>query len=165
MLFFVCPGCVSKFGQNLKTSLNTLADNTKAAILQTKDKKDSGGYYMHTVKLPNESISIIAEWFTGNAMNWKELAKCNPTIKPDRIFLGDTIKIPHILMTRWKPIPQEFVAKYQTEPKKKHRKSLPRAQANPAQEEKNTPPVLQPAPEPEEDEIPLLFGPKNYPRE
>ncbi len=164
LTLLTCAGCIDKIGQDLQRSFKSITEQTKVAPHKAKDEKYAGGYHMHTVKLPNESMSIIAEWFTGDAMNWKELAKCNPKIKPNRIFLGDTIRIPKIMMTRWEPIPPEFVAKYQPETKRKQGKSSPHTEVKPAQANP-TPQELQAAPEPAKEEIPVLFGPKNYPKE
>jgi hypothetical protein len=107
------------------------------------------------VRFPDESISIIAKWFTGNLSNWKVLAKCNPKINPNRIFLGDEVRIPRILMTRQDPITHEFVEQAQPGPKRIQAKKPIRPQATIVKTETT--------PKPVEEEEPPLFGPKAYP--
>ena len=136
-------------------------DSRSNAIYERRDRAVlSPGYYTHAVKLSGESLSIIAKWFTGDLDNWETLAKYNPTINPNRIFLGDKIKIPRHLMIRHDRMTQEFIDKSQ--PKLRQRVS-PAAPPEKTGEEEPQPAVVQPEPEPEEE--PFLFGPKGYPSE
>ncbi len=123
---------------------------------QAGDKAYPEGYYVHTVSVPNESISIIARWYTGDQKNWVVLAKCNPAIKPNRIFLGNKIKIPRNMITRQTPLPPEFVQQSQAEPQLKRKKKI-------SQEKTTiTPITTTPPATPEKEEVPLLFGPKGF---
>ena len=121
------------------------------------------GYYIHTVSVPNENISIIAKWYTGEQRNWVVLVKCNPAIKPNRIFLGNEIKIPRSIMTRHTELPAEFVHQSYSGAQKK---KTPEA---PAPETQTKKPAIQPAAEEKStkptksvEEEPLFFGPKGY---
>jgi LysM repeat protein len=77
-------------------------------------------YFIYTVKWPNESLSIIAAWYTGQIDNWKALAKVNPELDPNRINIGDKIRIPEELMKTHNPPTQEFVDSLVPKPKKPH---------------------------------------------
>jgi hypothetical protein len=80
---------------------------TTTPMSATKQSPDQ--YFIHQVKWPNESLSIIAKWYTGSVMNWKALAEANPEMEPTVIHLGDRIRIPaHMLKTR-DPMPEAFV--------------------------------------------------------
>lgn len=103
-------------------------------------------YFVHTVALPGESLSIIAKWYTGDLKNWETLAWHNPTINPNRIFKGDTIQIPRDLLVREDPMTQEFVDESQPRPKRKTGTGKPGKE--------------QPAVESPEG-VPL-FGPRDY---
>jgi hypothetical protein len=152
-LFFLCAGCASKSTDNVETSIDSTQESQPGypgAVYEVGDEAYPGGYYIHTVKLPDESLSIIAKWFTGDLLNWEVLAKCNPTINPNRIFLGNQIRIPREIMTRQDPMTPEFVMESQPQVKKK-----------PAQT-KTTSPAVQTAPEPATEEEPMLFGPKGF---
>jgi hypothetical protein len=127
------------------------------------DELHPEGYYIHTVSVPNENISIIAKWYTGEQKNWVVLVKCNPAIKPNRIYLGNEIKIPRSLMTRDTELPAEFVHQSYSGAQRKKTTKAPVAQTQttkpaiqPAAEEKLTEPT-----KPVEEE-PLFFGPKGY---
>lgn len=166
-------GCVSTTTENVESTIEQpvqVPEEYTGGIYEAGDETYPGGYYIHTVELADESISIIAKWFTGNMMNWEVLAKCNPSINPNRIFLGNKIRIPRSLMTRQDPMTAEFVQESQPHPKKKG-KTKPKpspAKAetpdNKTQQPTVKEPAVPPAPEeaePVEDE-PLLFGPKDY---
>lgn len=99
-------------------------------------------YYVHTVKWQGESVSIISAWYTGTIDNWKELAAANPDINPDRIFVGNKIRVPEHLMTTRSPMPEEFVWNFVPK-QKKHTPAKPSA--------------------PKKTEEPELFGPKELP--
>lgn len=153
-VLLICAGCIPKAMNTSTTS--TSKNSTTADVISTRGDQDyPDGYYIHKVRFPDESISIIAKWFTGNLENWKVLAKCNPTITPNRIFLGDKIRIPRILMTRQDPITHEFVEQAQPGPKRIHAKKPSRSQAALVKTEATPQPV-------KEEELPL-FGPKGYP--
>jgi hypothetical protein len=65
--------------------------------------------YVHEVRWPGETLSLIARWYTGKEHNWREIAKANPGLIPTRISLGDKILIlPEMLKTR-EPMPREYI--------------------------------------------------------
>lgn len=124
---------------------------TTTAVYAPGDAEYPEGYYVHTVSIPAENISIIARWYTGAQKNWRVLVKCNPDIQANRIFIGDTIKIPRILLTRESPLPVEFVQQSHTSPQDKAKKKItPVKPVEPAA----------PATPPAATEDPLLFGPR-----
>jgi hypothetical protein len=94
--------------------------------------------YTHTVRWPGENLYIIAKWYTGNGENWKILARANPELDPDRIRVGETIRVPEKIMQTKKPLPQGFV---------QSRSETPAGRVS------SKPP----------EEPPRLFGPKPYP--
>jgi hypothetical protein len=171
LLFFLgltfavlCAGCASK---PPTVELETVAEPPPAeqlpqypgAVYEAGDEIYPDGYYIHTVTLPDESISIIAKWFTGDLLNWELLAKCNPEINPNRIFLGDKIRVPRILMTRQDPMTAEFVIESQPKPKRK--KTARPSPEKPAPDKTDTiAPAAESPAQPVEETEPVLFGPK-----
>ncbi|MBP1712155.1 MAG: hypothetical protein H6Q42_358 [Deltaproteobacteria bacterium] len=107
-------------------------------------------FHTHTVRFSGESISIIASWYTGDLENWKALAAANPTIDPNRIFLGNKILIPENMLKTRELMPKEFVDSFYE--KGRLRKPPAKATSPAAKEEK------------EKEEEPELFGPKSAPR-
>jgi len=97
--------------------------------------------FVHTVQWPQETVSIIAKWYTGEFENWKALMDTNPKLKRNRISIGSKILIPEDFLKTRESMPQEFLAKFTSKKKKK---------ASPS-----TPP-------PEEEKEPDLIGPKEY---
>lgn len=67
--------------------------------------------FIHTVRWPGETLSLIAKWYTGRHTNWKALAKANPELNPHRIFVGSKILIPHAILTTQTPMPRSAVVK------------------------------------------------------
>ncbi len=99
-------------------------------------------FYIHTVKYFGESLSIIAKWFTGDLKNWEKLAPVNPSLNPNRIYVGDRIRIPKSMMITQEGMPEEHVKQF----------LLPADGKPPAAQE--TPPAET------KDKTPVLFGPK-----
>lgn len=124
---------------------------TCCASVKTKPSEEKGqppgksDYFVHKIRWPGETLSIIAIWYTGNYRNWIALAKANPNLNPNRIFRGNRILIPSNLLKTRKELPKEFVAKFTSKPKRKV------AIAKPT-----------PAPPPEEEKEPELFGPRGF---
>ena len=172
----VCISCAAMKKDQPPESLDIPPDSRPGAIYERGGRAvPSSGYYTHAVKLPGESLSIIAKWFTGDLKNWETLAKHNPAINPNRIFLGDKIRIPRHLMIRHDLMTQEFIEESQPKPRQRIFPSAPPEktgeelqQEEPektveVEEEEPQPAVVQP--EPEQEEEPFLFGPRGYQRE
>lgn len=171
ILFFslTCAGCVSQKStqQQVETEVEAPIEyRYPGAIYEEGDEASPAGYYIHTVKLSDESISIIAKWFTGDLMNWEVLARYNPTINPNRIFLGDKIKIPRDIMTTHAPMTPEFVEASQPQARRKKAEITAQETKQQVKVEPASPTTVQstpePATEPVVEEEPLLFGPKGY---
>jgi hypothetical protein len=95
--------------------------------------------YEHTVRWTGETLSLIAQWYTGSWRNWKALADANPNLNPDRIAIGDVILIPTDLLKTQQPLPHDFVM--------------------PAEQKEEPKPTETKQPEKKADEL-ELFGPK-----
>ena len=80
-----------------------------ATVRPTKSKSPQTAQFMHTVRWPGESLSLIAKWYTGSYKNWRTLAKANPRINADHIKIGDKIIIPKKLLKTKKSMPRDFV--------------------------------------------------------
>ena len=94
-------GCatVDKYVQQISQKLPSWA----------KGSKSKPAYHYHTVRYPGETLSIIAEWYTGDVENWPYLVKANSKLDPDNISIGATVLIPKNLLHTSKPMPKEFV--------------------------------------------------------
>ncbi len=62
-------------------------------------------YFTHTVRGTGETFIAIARWYTGSGDNWERLARANPGIHPQRIHIGDAIRIPGEIVTTRRPMP------------------------------------------------------------
>ena len=100
--------------------------------------------YIHTVKWREETLQVIATWYTGNKENWQALADANPIINPDRLCIGNQIFIPQKLLKSREPLTREFIASLSRKPKK-----VTRERKKPA-----------PLPQVDIDDEFVLFGPK-----
>ena len=67
-------------------------------------------FYIHRVRWPGETLSVIAKWYTGSLKNWKALSKANPTLDLNRIVIGANIFIPEHLLKSHKPMPFSFLS-------------------------------------------------------
>ena len=118
---------------------------TKEPLPQKVAAKYTANYFAHTVKQDGEKMEMIAGWYTGNAANWKVIARANPKINPNRLKAGNKIFIPSKLLKTRQPISKSLSAPTAETPKPK-----------PTAAEKEITPV-------EEEEI-KIFGPKQFPK-
>mgnify|MGYP001208114546 CR=1 FL=1 len=137
-----------------KEFVDAVAKRHKTRKAQVGKAQPGSSYYYHKVKYPGESLSIIAKWYTGEVENWRALTKANPKLKPNRITVGDKIRIPNKLLHTEKPMPRSFVVG-----------SAKREQSKPSQAKsaKNTKKESEPStasPPEKEPEVFELFGPK-----
>ncbi len=66
-------------------------------------------YLEHRVQFQGETLSVIANWYTGSGRNWELVLDANPGVDPRRIRLGDLIRIPRELLSRQDPLPRSAV--------------------------------------------------------
>ena len=118
---------------------------TRKSMPQKVAARYTANYFAHTVKQDGEKMEMIAGWYTGNAANWKVIARANPKINPNRLKAGNEIFIPSKLLKTRQPI-----SKLQSAPTAE----IPKPQST-ASEKKITPV--------EEEEI-KIFGPKQFPK-
>ncbi len=95
----------------------------------------------HKVKWSGETLSIISLWYTGDQRNWKAIAQNNPNLNPNRIYIGNEILIPVVLVKTQNSLPKEYVDRFYS----KVKKEKPTPASSPGQ--------------PPEEEL-KLFGPK-----
>ncbi len=94
--------------QSVETKFSSADD--EAASLKPYSKNSN--YLVYRTQWPYETLSGIAEWFTGDSDNWKTLASANPKVKPTRIPAGAQILIPANLVKKKTPPPEGFAAKH-----------------------------------------------------
>ncbi len=66
-------------------------------------------YYVHQVRWPNESLELIAQWYTGSRTNWKKLAQATPNLRQNRLYHGNVVFIPLDLLQIETPMPKRYV--------------------------------------------------------
>lgn len=64
---------------------------------------------VHIVQCPEETLPMIAKWYTDSSQNWKKLANANPNIVVGHLFTGDRILLPSQLLKTSKEMPQQFI--------------------------------------------------------
>jgi hypothetical protein len=102
IFFWTLIGCstVDKYVDKVQDKLPSWA----------KSDRPKTTYHYHKVRWPGETLSIIAEWYTGDIENWRALAKANRKLDPGHIKIGTKIRIPRKLLRTSKPLPRDFVA-------------------------------------------------------
>lgn len=71
----------------------------------------------HTVKYQGETLAAISGWYLGDIKRWKEIQAVNPGLKPERIKIGDKIKIPADKAVKRDPFPKPKVSRKAPAPK------------------------------------------------
>jgi hypothetical protein len=112
--------------------------------------------FEHVVKWPDETLQNIAEWYTGNADNWKSLADANPQIDSNNLIEGNVIFIPENLLKNRKAFPKSFVSVSHEKPKPKPSPEIKKTTEKPKPKTPSKPPKKK---KDEKDEF-ELFGPK-----
>ena len=64
---------------------------------------------IHKVKWNRETLYTIALWYTGAGNNWRRLVAENPQINPQRMPIGELVRIPEVLLIRRRPMPVDFL--------------------------------------------------------
>lgn len=95
--FFVAPAC----GPRASTKGDPVTGHAREEAIE---------YLEHRVRVPGETLSLVAEWYTGSADNWMILAEHNPALDPRKIELGDAILVPELMLIRRDPPTESFVA-------------------------------------------------------
>jgi hypothetical protein len=89
------------------------------------------GGYLHSVRWQGETLSLIAQWYTGSWKNWRALADANRAIDPNRLAIGDRVLIPEGLLKNRKPLPRDLVLSLAA----KERAQQPASTLNPERDE------------------------------
>jgi hypothetical protein len=106
--------------------------------------------YLHEVRWPEESLAVIARWYTGRGENARILAKVTPNLRTRDVRKGDVIFIPHELSRRTDPMTRSYARRY-------GKTAAPVKQAAP----KTAPPES--SDYPEDGTPPTPYGPRTYP--
>ncbi len=111
--WLVCVAFLLAFSgcTQMKTFFKSKSQSTEAQPGATgKAKRTSTKQlsFAHKVRWEGETLSLIAEWYTGSQKNWKALAKANSWLDPDNILPGHKVFIPRSLLKTRKPMPRNF---------------------------------------------------------
>ena len=139
--------------------VEAVAKRHKAEKAQVAKAPPKPSHYYHRVKYSGETLSIIAKWYTGDVENWQALTKANPKLDPDRINVGDKIRIPRKLLNTRRPMTRSFVVASTKKKQTKSSSTTPsevKTTKTAKKESESTPPESSP----KEPEVLELFGPK-----
>jgi hypothetical protein len=64
------------------------------------------------VRWPEESLSVIARWYTGNEGQCPDLAKVTPNLRTSDLRKGDVVFIPQELSRRTDPMTRSYARRY-----------------------------------------------------
>lgn len=106
--------------------------------------------FLHEVRWPEETLAVIARWYTGKEHNARILARVTPNLRANDLRKGDVIFIPRELFRHNAPLNRSYA--------RKHGK-MPASTSRPA---------MQTAAPPEDDfpedgTRPAPYGPRTYP--
>jgi len=156
LIMYLSAGCAGS-----KPQKDDFASGKKVAVIEEAvDHEPKIDYYEHRVVWMGETISIISGWYTGDILNWKEVADANPEINPKLIRKGDVIRIPKEMMTTEAPLPKSYVdsfypVKEETSPTIENFPDVEESQAG-----EESPSAEMAPPASEDGESLELFGPK-----
>ncbi|UCD79332.1 MAG: LysM peptidoglycan-binding domain-containing protein [Desulfobacterales bacterium] len=105
-----CAGVEQKFDVWQSAIREKLNFETSEADASAKDSRDE--YFIHTSKWSWETLAYVAEWYTGDVKNEKNLVAINPAVNPQEIAVGSQIRIPADLLKTRQPLPKNFSGAY-----------------------------------------------------
>jgi hypothetical protein len=76
-------------------------------------------YLRHTVKWPGETLSHIAQWYTGKVQHWETIAAHNRTIDLNTLRKGEIVLIPESILITRNAMPADIVQPPAKNPKPK----------------------------------------------
>ena len=81
----------------------TTADSDVTKLAEAQDAKlpkqsETAEYDLHHIVKDGENLWVVAELFTGDGSNWKELAEVNELNESGKVVPGQTIHIPASLI-------------------------------------------------------------------
>jgi hypothetical protein len=92
--------------------LGSTSSSSKDEQTSLKPHEQNPDYLVYQTQWSHETLAGIAEWFTGDADNWKTLASANPKVRPNYITAGTAILIP-VKQLKTRKLPSEaFANKY-----------------------------------------------------
>ena len=129
--------------------------NTKSKAPSRKAELSSINYkgtlcYLHEVRWPEESLSVIARWYTGRGENARILARVTPNLGTRDVRKGDVIFIPHELSRRTGPMTRSHARRF-------GKTAAPAKQATPKSAPPKSDDFL------EDGAPPAPYGPRTYP--
>jgi len=152
MLLFLVAGCLTACSA-LKPKLEF--PNTQSQAPPRKVVLPSVNYqgvlcYLHEVRWSEETLAVIARWYTGKEQNAQILDRVTPNLRANDLRKGDVVFIPQELFRRNTPLTRSYVRKYGKAP---------------ASAQSPAPQTVAPAQDvlPEEGERPAPYGPRTYP--
>jgi hypothetical protein len=105
----MCWGCAG-VGQKLDDWQSAMREKLNFEKSETDeanpDRQDE--YFIHTSRWSWETLAYVAEWYTGDAKNEKNLAAINPDVNAQKIAVGSEIRIPADLLKTREPLPKNF---------------------------------------------------------
>lgn len=90
-------------------------------------------YYSHTIKNSGETLGAISRWYTGTPANWPEILRANPSVKTNRLRIGQEIRIPDALVVKREPFSPEYIAQLSAPAEIKKDETAQMASLNPEQ--------------------------------
>lgn len=75
-------------------------------------QQEASGDLIHTVSFPGETLRIISSWYTGDPNSAGRVARINSIANPDRLDIGQTIRIPRYMLSKSQPLPEDEIARY-----------------------------------------------------
>ena len=91
------------------SAMGSKSSSSKGEQASMKPYDQNPNYFVYESQWPYETLAGMAEWFTGDAKNWKKLSAVNPKVRPNHIEAGTMILIP-VKLTKNRILPTEVFA-------------------------------------------------------
>lgn len=106
--------------------------------------------YLHRVRWSEETLDVIARWYTGQAGNTRILRRITPNLRGNDLRPGDTVFIPMEVARRSDPMPRSYARRHGKPPQ-------------PPEARQPQPAAPEPDRVPADDGPPSPYGPRTFP--
>jgi len=91
------------FGISFLAVLAACSNQASPPPSQPQPPAPDMSYIEHTISYSGETLAEVSAWYTGKGSNWTAIRDANPSIRPDRLRLGQVILIPRSIVINEKP--------------------------------------------------------------
>jgi hypothetical protein len=90
----------------LASALIMIGCSKRAPLDPVLPSTEVSEFVEHRVSYAGETLGSIAQWYTGSQKQWTAIQRANPELKPNKLRVGNVVRIPRELVRRTEMMPK-----------------------------------------------------------